>query len=125
MMACAIQVMDSTGHTTITWEPGDADEEAKAREVVEGLKKLGYTFFLVSGEPADEVSAGAGVGKLIVRALGEDPIADLASEAELRSAAKADVLAPEQDVAPEPRRRGRPPRQPQAEAVGVRRMQGG
>lgn len=120
-MKCAIQVMDSTGHTTLEWTTGDAGEEARMRELVATMQQAGYTFFVVDGAPADAVSAGG--GKLIVRRL-EDPVAEMNAEA---SSLNSETVAVNNDATEsEPRRRGRPRKQqPATEAVAVRRMAGG
>lgn len=65
-----LEVLNGSGHLTLTWNPDDATEVARAREEVAKLKAAGYQFFLVDDGPADEVVAGH--GSLIVKRL-EDP----------------------------------------------------
>lgn len=114
-MKCRMAVLDHSGHLSVEWDPNNEAEVAGAREEVERLRSLGYSFFLTSGERADEVAAGR--GKLSVRRV-DDPIAAMAP--------------PEPPEAPEPdtiglaapRRRGRPPKA-ETEAIAVRPMRGG
>lgn len=59
-MTRTLSILNSTGDTTITWDAADPAACADARRTVADLKAQGYTFFLTSGSPADEVTAGAG-----------------------------------------------------------------
>ncbi|MFA6046278.1 MAG: hypothetical protein WC718_14940 [Phycisphaerales bacterium] len=67
-----LEVLDSSGHLTLEWDPNDETEIAAIRAEVARLKAAGYSFFLVEGTPADEVAAGSGSGKLVVRRI-DDP----------------------------------------------------
>lgn len=55
-----LHVLDQSGDIKITWDADDAESCRKARVEVEHLKAAGYHFFLVDGNPADEVTAGRG-----------------------------------------------------------------
>ena len=67
-----LSILDRTGDTKLTWDPDNPGECASARETVAALKAQGYTFFLVDGKPADEVTAGGGT--LVVRKLTADEV---------------------------------------------------
>lgn len=41
----AMQVMDPTGHTTVTWRPDDASSVADARREFDRLRAAGYSAF--------------------------------------------------------------------------------
>lgn len=43
-----MQIMDSSGHTSITWDPTDAEAVAGARREFERLRGLGYQAFRAS-----------------------------------------------------------------------------
>lgn len=59
-MAHTLEVLNGSGHLTLTWDEADAAQVAATREEVARLKAAGYSFFLVDGSPADEVAAGHG-----------------------------------------------------------------
>lgn len=124
-MKPTINVLGSRGHITLTWDPDDPEDVARARAEVETLRSAGYTFFLTEGAPADEVAAGR--GQLLVRRL-DDPVTELsepvAEPEELSPIAKA--LYEELTKPDAPRRRGRPPSNPAPrQAAAVPRMAGG
>jgi len=104
-----LTVLDGSGDVQIEWEPGDAEACAKARQTVQDLKSRGYSFFLVSGLPADEVTAGQ--GKLIVRKLAADEIVEPTAPA-------PDNTMKQSEAKPT---RGRP----RKEVVAVRPLRGG
>lgn len=61
-----LQILDSSGDLTLTWNPEDPEDVARARAEVDRLKAAGYTFFAVVGATgADEIECGN--GELIVR----------------------------------------------------------
>lgn len=71
-MLDTLEVLDASGHLTLTWDPSDEEQVAKAREEVETLKKAGYSFFAVVGsQGSDEIEAGNGT--LLVERIA-DPI---------------------------------------------------
>lgn len=67
-----LEVLDSSGHLTLTWDPANPDEVAKAREEVKRLKEVGYTFYAVVGATGDD-EVDAGNGTLIIQRI-DDPI---------------------------------------------------
>lgn len=108
MRSFTLERLGAEGHLSLTWNPDDAAEVARAREEVLGLKKLGYAFFLIDGTPTDEVAGGK--GQLEARRVGAEEVL-----------AAAAALAAETGGAP--KRRGRPPGQ--GRAVATRPMRGG
>lgn len=66
-----LEVLDSSGHLTLTWDPSDPEQVQKAKEEVEQLRAAGYSFFAVVEATGDEVAAGNGT--LIVRRV-ENPV---------------------------------------------------
>lgn len=79
---CVLEVLDASGHLTLTWDPNNEAETAKARVEVERLRAAGYSFFTVFGANGkDEISAGN--GKLFVERL---DFSDSASGPEIPSA---------------------------------------
>lgn len=69
-----LEVLNGSGHLSLSWDPENEREVAEARAEVERLKAAGYSFFLVNDGPADEVAAGHGALD-VVRI--EDPILTL------------------------------------------------
>lgn len=94
-----LEVLNGSGHISLTWDHTNQAEVEATRAEVERLRQAGYSFFLVTGEPADAVRAGA--GELIVKRI-DDPLRVH------EEAAGADVAGepPERPVAA-PKRRGR------------------
>jgi hypothetical protein len=113
-----LTVLDHTGHDTLTWDHDDEAGREKARQLVADLKKAGYAFFEVSGEPADEVSAGKGT--LVVRKLTAEEVIALPQE-------EIPIVA--EPPAEQPKRRGRPRKDasapPKREVVATRPIRGG
>jgi len=101
--AITLEVMNRSGHLTLSWDSDNDQEVAAIREEVARLKEAGYSFFLADDTPADEVAAGK--GSLSVRRI-EDPT-QLPEE-------------PETSETPAPKRRGRP-----ARTVAMAPMRGG
>lgn len=65
---CSIEVLDRSGHLSLTWDWKDKASLASARAEVKRLKEAGYSFFLVDGPLAGEPVAAAGKrGELLVR----------------------------------------------------------
>src|SRR5258708_2926063 len=63
-MRGTIEVMDGSGHVTISWDSEDPAEVAKVREEFARLKAAGYAFFTTADETGYEVAAlGAGLAK--------------------------------------------------------------
>lgn len=97
-----LEVLGSSGHITVTWNPEDPAEVAKARAEVESLRAAGYSFFAVVGETEDPLAEGR--GSLIVE--------------RVASPIKGDATpTPAPAIAPEPKKGRR--------NVAVRHMQGG
>ena len=102
-----LYVLDASGHLTLTWNPDDAADVARARAEVENLRAAGYGFFAIEGaEGVDELEHGK--GHLVVR--------------------RADQVVQEVPA----KRRGRPPgsknvpkAEPKTKHVAVRQMRGG
>jgi hypothetical protein len=67
-----LTILDKTGDTKLTWDQTDPASCQKARDTVAALKAQGYSFFLVDGNPADEVTAGS--GEIVVRKLAGDEV---------------------------------------------------
>jgi hypothetical protein len=44
-----MQVLDRTGHTTVTWDSTDEDEVRAARETFEAMRDKGYAAFGTKG----------------------------------------------------------------------------
>lgn len=120
-MLHSLEVLNSSGHLTITWDPHKAEEVGEARAMVEKLREEGYTFFVVAGSTGkDEVEQGNGM--ILVRRI-EDPTEDLPPE------------PGEATASPRPKRArkktpGKPPPQEKSDDAGrrhvaVRRMAGG
>lgn len=66
-----LEVLNGTGHITVTWNPNVPEEVAKAQEEVSKLRALGYSFFVVvPGEDAVLL----GDGQLLVERV-DDPTA--------------------------------------------------
>lgn len=110
-MTHTLEVLDSSGHLTLTWDPSDPEQVRKAREEVERLRAAGYTFFAVVGATgADEVEAGNGT--LIVQRV-ESPFSALPAQAPSK-----------------PPKKGRPSKvaptqQPPTRTIAMRPMKGG
>ncbi len=49
-MKNALDVLDTSGHVRITWDPTDPAEVEEAMRAVSDLKAKGYSFFDVVGE---------------------------------------------------------------------------
>ena len=102
-----LYVLDASGHLTLTWNPDDAADVARARAEVENLRAAGYGFFAIEGaEGVDELERGK--GHLVVR--------------------RAEQVVPDAPA----KRRGRPPgskNAPKPESakkhVAVRQLRGG
>lgn len=107
-----LSILNGHGDTRLTWNPDDPAECEDVRRTVADLKSHGYNFYLTSGAPIDEVTAGA--GELVVRRLEAEEVAPQPGP------------APEADPSPlVPRRRGRPPRAAATNVVAVRPVVGG
>lgn len=112
-MTHILEVLDSSGHLTLTWDPSDTEQVRKAREEVERLRAAGYSFFAVVGsQGADEVEAGNGT--LIVQRV-ESPFVQVPAQPEAK-----------------PPKKGRPPKvapapatQPPTRTIAMRPMKGG
>lgn len=50
-----LQVMDETGDTKTTWDPGNGEEVTAARETFDALRRRGYTAYRVNdqGKPTE------------------------------------------------------------------------
>lgn len=88
---------------SLKWDHTKPEEVENARQEVERLRQAGYSFFLVTGEPADPVAAGH--GEIEVRRIN-------------------DPLTVHEEADPKPKRRGSRPAEG-AKAVAVRPQQGG
>ena len=108
-----LSILDRTGDTKITWDASDPKQCAEVRATVEALHAQGYTFFLVSGGPADAVAAGS--GSLVVKKLKADAVA--APTPTESPACDTPTLEP----GSAPKRLGRP----RKNVVAVRPMAGG
>src|SRR5579872_6356244 len=100
-------VLDHSGDFELRWEHNDLSAREDARKAIADLKAQVNGFFLVTGDPIDEVSVGAGA--LNVRRIDPEQLTE--------------VAAPE-EPAGEPVRgkRGRPAGD---KAIAVRPMAGG
>lgn len=116
-MTDTIEVLNGSGHLSLTWDPSNPEEVAKAKEEVEALKAAGYTFFEVAE------------GNLIVERV-KDPVRPPPYEAAPSPEPGPSTVSEEQPR----RKRGRPrksdaaptPAPPQGRRmVAVRQMQGG
>lgn len=60
-MRDTLEVLNVSGHLSLSWDPENEQEVAEVRAEVERLRAAGYSFFLVEdGGPADAVAAGRG-----------------------------------------------------------------
>jgi len=109
-MQTELIVLDHTGHESLTWDHDDAEDRERARQLIADLKAAGYSFFLVDGTPADEVTAGQ--GKLLVRKLTAEQVTESPEQ---------ESPAAEPEPKQQPKKRGRPRRQ----VVATRPMAGG
>jgi hypothetical protein len=66
-----LEVLNGTGHLTLTWDPTDPKQVEKARQEVENLRAAGYSFFSIL-DPEEDVIA-TGNGTLLVERI-TDPI---------------------------------------------------
>ena len=64
----SLEVLNGSGHLSVTWDPSNPEEIEKARQVVEDLKAVGYRFYAVTDDPIS-----SGNGNLIVERI-ETPI---------------------------------------------------
>lgn len=65
-----LQAIDTTGDTKTTWDPGNAEEVAAARDTFDALKKKGYVAYSVDneGEPDSVMSKfDPKAGRIIMR----------------------------------------------------------
>lgn len=70
-MPDTLEVLNGSGHLTLTWNPDDPVDVARAREMVTHLKSQGYTFFVVAGSVGDD-TVEQGAGRIIVDRI-DDP----------------------------------------------------
>lgn len=57
-MTCQMEVLDASGHLTLTWDPHNPDETKKAREEFERLKAAGFAFFTEEGSDKPRLRIG-------------------------------------------------------------------
>jgi hypothetical protein len=50
-MPC-MDVLDATGHLSLTWDPADPESVSKAKAEFEQLKAAGFAFFSTAGKTA-------------------------------------------------------------------------
>ena len=86
----SLDVLNSGGHLTLTWDPEKDDETKTARDMVEKLRAEGYAFFVVAGNPGDD-EVEQGNGMIIVRRI-EDPTEPEKLEEALPPEHKGDVV---------------------------------
>jgi hypothetical protein len=73
-MTSVLRVLNGRGDTKIEWDHNDPSQVESARKIIHDLRLQGYLFFLVDGNPADEVTAGSGA--LIVRKLTAEEVVE-------------------------------------------------
>jgi hypothetical protein len=44
-MTCELEILDPTGHLTLSWDPSKPEEVEKARAEFDRLKSCGFAFF--------------------------------------------------------------------------------
>lgn len=103
-------ILSHEGDTTITWDDSDTKAREEARQTIADLKAKGYSFFLIDGRPADEITAGGGT--LIVRKLTAEEVVEPPNDEPLATLPEAE---------PGHKRRGRPRKQ----VVATRPIAGG
>lgn len=113
MTTTELIVLSHEGDTTITWDDGDEKAREEARQTVADLRRQGYSFFLVDGRPADEITAGGGT--LIVRKLTAD---EVLAPPQAEPGEGEPAVEPDQSTRP---RKGRKPKQ----VVATRPVSGG
>ena len=123
-MRTTLHILDHTGDIELRWDHSNPQETAEARQAVLDLKRQGYSFFLVDGNPApDEFTIGQGL--LNCRRIEAESLIPETTE----GAAEATPVR-ETDAAPsavQPKRgRGRPRQAPpDRTVVASRPMRGG
>ena len=129
-MITQVSKLCSEGDIKITWDDTDEASKADARREIAEMKKLGYSFFLVTGELADEVTAGGGA--LNVRRIpAEELLEEPGDVPEIRSELPAigpDVPETQTEAQAPIKRggRGRPAKQvPDRKVIAVPRQRGG
>ncbi len=128
-MITQLTVLNSSGDTKIQWDHSDPEQCHQARQMVASLKDQGYSFFQVSGDPADEISAGNGI--LLVRKLSADEVVwtePIEAKQEVSGELQPESVEP--IVEPGKKKRGRPAKgttaqQPTQSIVAVRPVRGG
>ena len=65
-MMGTLEVMDPCGHVTLTWDPDDPEQVAKAEAEFERLKGCGFAFFSADHAETEETALGTS-GALDVR----------------------------------------------------------
>lgn len=50
-MTCQLQVMDGSGHLTLSWDPSDPATVERAKAEFDRLKAAGYAFFATPTSP--------------------------------------------------------------------------
>jgi hypothetical protein len=122
-MIRTIEVLDRSGHLSLTWDPSIPESVERAKGDFEKLRAAGYEFFSVA-DPDEATGFAASDGVLIVKA-------------RVDASSVAPVVVQPTATTPEPparRRRGRPPKNPsptnpsepkQERTVAIRPMRGG
>jgi hypothetical protein len=101
-----LEILNSSGHISVTWDPKNPAEVANAKKEIAALKAAGYSFFAVVGVESDE-AVDAGEGRLIVERI-EDPTERPPEPEPVVSLAPAPAVEASSELPPEKRRRGRP-----------------
>ena len=67
-----LEVLDASGHVSVTWDPTNLDEVSNARVEVARLKAAGYSFFAV--DPVEDGSGEARADYVPTVTRIEDPV---------------------------------------------------
>ncbi len=116
-----IEILDRSGHLTLTWDPSFPESVDRARSEFEQLQQAGYQFFRVLNQDTPTGFASSD-GALVVKRVEAADVAPRVQPAPV----------PAVTLPTEPRRRGRPPKarpepttEPQERTVAMRPMRGG
>jgi hypothetical protein len=71
-MTCTMEVLDSSGHLTLEWDPNDQASVARAQAEWEKLKAAGFAFF-AEGTEAESIEAGRIRGSVEARIVQVEP----------------------------------------------------
>lgn len=114
-MIHTVEVLDRSGHLSLTWDPEIPESVERARGDFETLRQAGYSFFRVVDQTEAERFAGS-EGALLVKRVDADEVAPVAEPVEkVRAAQRRGRGHPQKPAGAAPGER----------VVAVRPMRGG